>query len=72
MKLVKTDDKQFARDPRSSAVLNIDNAAYQHFQQERERVLQMQRVSAEVGELREELNDIKQLLVQLVNGKRND
>lgn len=72
MKLVQTDDKQFARDPRSSAVLNIDNAAYQHFQQERERVLQMQRVSAEVGELREELNDIKQLLVQLVNGKRND
>lgn len=72
MKLVKTDDKQFARDPRSSAVLNIDNAAYQHFQQERDRALQMQRVSVEVGQLREELNDIKQLLVQLVNGKRND
>lgn len=72
MQLVKTDDKQFARDPSTHAVLNIDNAAYRHFQEERKRALEVQRVSKEVNELRSEIGEIKQLLQQLVNGKRND
>lgn len=72
MKLVKTDDAQFARDMTTSAVLNIDTAAYRHFQQEREQALRVQQVTREVGELRNELGEIKQLLAKLVNGRTND
>lgn len=69
MRFVKTEDKQFVRDQLNSAVLNIDSAAYRQFQQERDRALEMQRMSGEVQLLKNELGDIKQLLQHLVNGK---
>ena len=53
------------------AVLNIDTVGYQRFAQERARILQLQRVTNEVAILHKDINDIKQLLQQLIDGKLN-
>ena len=68
---VKTEDPSFVRDPSSTAILNIDKVAYRRFREERERLLEIQRTIAGVQTLRGEMSQIKQLLLQLVNGKTN-
>ena len=70
-KYEKTNDVNFIRDIDSMAVLNIDTVGYQRFAQERARILQLQRVTNEVAILHEDINDIKQLLQQLIDGKLN-
>lgn len=70
-KYEKTNDVNFIRDINSMAVLNIDTVGYQRFEQERARILQLQRVTNDVAILHKDVNDIKQLLQQLIDGKLN-
>lgn len=71
MEIIKTEDPNFVRDKRSTAILNIDKAGYTQFKMERERALQAQRTAQEVATLQQDMNEIKQLLQQLINGKTN-
>jgi len=60
---------KFARQPHSKAVINIDTDEYNRYKAEREKILQLNRVSQEVQQLQKDMGDIKMLLQQLVNGK---
>ena len=66
---IKTDDPNFIRDKRNSAVINIDKAGYQRFKLEREKALQAQQLQQQVADMQSEMRDIKQMLQQLLNGK---
>lgn len=62
----KTDDPSFVRDKRSRAILNIDKASYTQFRAERERSLQLKKLTEEVDTLRSDVQQIKQLLKRLI------
>jgi hypothetical protein len=65
---LKTDDVRFVRDRRSTAILNIDSVGYKQFLKERERELQMKKMTEDFRQLQGEMTGIKELLQQLVNG----
>lgn len=69
--IIPTNDKRYAKDWESTAILNIDDEGYRSFKLERDRLLQQVRTQNEVAEIRRELDDIKQLLKQLINGTTN-
>lgn len=69
--ITPTNDKRYAKDWESTAILNIDDEGYRSFKLERDRLLQQVRTQNEVAEIRRELDDIKQLLKQLINGTTN-
>ena len=68
---VRTEDRNFVKDMRSGAVLNIDTEGYQAFKRERSRLLRQQELEEQVSSLQQDIGDIKQLLQQLINGKTN-
>ena len=67
----RTDDPVYGRNPDNAAILNIDNIGFKKYKEERARVLKLEHVSATVETLQRDMNDIKSLLQQLVNGKTN-
>jgi hypothetical protein len=69
--ITPTDDKRYVKDWVSTAILNIDDEGYRSFKIERDRLLQQAKTQNEVVEIRRELDDIKQLLKQLINGNTN-
>jgi len=69
--ITPTNDKRYVKDWESTAILNIDDEGYRSFKLERDRLLQQVRTQNEVAEIRRELDDIKQLLKQLINGTTN-
>ena len=71
IEIIKTEDPSFVRDKRSTAILNIDKAGYTQFKMEREQALQAMRTTQEVAKLQRDMDEIKQLLQQLINGKTN-
>lgn len=66
---VKTEDPCFVRDTATTALLNIDNAGFHHYMNERQRLLKMQQLQREVEGMKTDMSEIKNLLKQLVNGK---
>ena len=68
---IKTENSEFAREPVSSAVLNIDIPSYKKYNEERKRILKMEHLAEDVKSLQNDMGDIKMLLQQLVNGKPN-
>jgi hypothetical protein len=68
---VKTDDPSLVRDKDTNAIINIDNAGFETFMKERERILRLDEVSTEVISLKQDMTQIKQMLQQLLNGKTN-
>ena len=69
--IIPTNDKRYVKDWESTAILNIDEEGYRSFKLERDRLLQQAKTQNEVVELKRELNNIKQLLEQLINGNTN-
>jgi hypothetical protein len=68
---IPTEDKQFVKDLRSGAFLNIDTTGYESYKRERERLLRQQQLENKVTDLQRDMEDIKQLLRQLINGNTN-
>jgi len=66
---IKTDDPRFVKDSHTSAIINIDRNGYNRFKLERDKAMQMQNLSHQVDSLQTEMQDIKRLLQQLLNGK---
>lgn len=77
--LIKTEDEKYSRDAVSGAILNTDTQGYVQFLREREqqwaiqnmaqKVLRVEQLTSEVQNIREEMSDIKQLLLKLIHGK---
>lgn len=68
-KLVKTEFHGLSRCSSSSALINTDSNSFRVFKEQREKLIEQQKLKSEVEQLRNELGDIKALLQQLVNGK---
>jgi hypothetical protein len=69
MYLKVTDEPNLVRDTKSNAILNVSNEALNKYKQEREKFLQMQQVINEHESLKQDIADIKQILLQLMDRK---
>jgi hypothetical protein len=64
-----TDEPNLVRDSKSNAILNVNNDALNKYKQERERFVQIQKVISEHEEIKKDISEIKQLLLQLMDRK---
>lgn len=61
--------KGYTRDKRSSAIISTDNQGLSAYRAQRDKALQLNQLSQEVHDLKTDMNEIKGLLVKLINGK---
>lgn len=71
MSLNKQHHPELTRQPGSSALLNIDAAAFNKHKEERLRAFMVDGLKKDVHVLQKDMSEIKALLQQLVNGKSN-
>lgn len=69
MYLKVTDEPNLVRDTNSNAILNVNKEAYNKYKQDREKQLQIQKVLSEHEEIKKDISEIKQLLLQLMDRK---
>lgn len=69
MYLKVTDEPNLVRDTNSNAILNVSSEALNKYKQDREKYLQMQKVISEHEEIKKDISEIKQLLLQLMDRK---
>jgi hypothetical protein len=67
--LVKTEDSKFAKDTESGAFINIDEGAYQRFKAQRNASKKTNELCERMNAVEDDLKDIKNLLLQVVNGR---
>lgn len=68
--LLKVQDRNdLARDPKSQAVLNIDNDGLRSYRARREKNRVMDSMVEEVNNMRQDINEIKQLLSRFLESK---
>lgn len=61
----------YARDPVSKAVINIEDGHYKAIVARRQEKIKNSQLEQEINIIRSELNDIKLLLQEVINGKNN-
>lgn len=61
----------FVKDPLTQAVINTDDSDYIRVVTERERAKKLAALTSDVDNIKLELSDIKNLLLQIVNGRQN-
>ena len=59
----------YIREKASSAVISTDNQGLSAYRAQRDKALQFNQLSQEVHDLKTDMNEIKGLLVKLINGK---
>lgn len=69
MSYIKTDRPGLIRDMGTKAVINTNVAEYHHVIEKRKQAKTMQTVQQQIDSLKNEFTELKQLIVQLVNGK---
>lgn len=62
----------FARDKNTYALLNLDVQGYEEYKKQREQSMKFNGLQNEVEGLKKDIHDIKDLLLKLVNGNKND
>lgn len=67
--MIVEQDGKYIRDARSNALINIDKTGYDKFKLEREKALHVQRLTQQVQTLQNEMQVMKQMLQQLIDGK---
>jgi len=67
MKLVKTDQEDYAKDLHSKAILNTNVEACNAYKKQRDRLLRADALVTEVETLKSDMSEIKSMLVQLLN-----
>lgn len=67
--LIKTEDSSFAKDSESGAFINIDDAGYQRFKAQRAAAKQTSDLCDRMNAVEGDLREIKNLLLQVVNGR---
>ena len=66
--LVETEDKNYLRDVSSMGLINNDRAAYAQYKLKRHSGNKVQELSAEVSSLKQDMVEIKTMLVTLTEG----
>lgn len=69
--LNKTEHPEYAREKDSSAILNIDTPSFVRYKDERARIMRIDQLANEVQSIKNDMDDIKKLLQQLLDGKTN-
>lgn len=69
MSLIKTDRTGIVRDMNTKAVINTNVAEYNHILEKRKQQKNIQTVQQQIDSLKNEFSELKQLIIQLVNGK---
>ena len=66
--LVETEDRDLLRDVSSMGLINNDRAAYAQYKLKRQNGNKVQELSAEVSSLKQDMVEIKTMLVTLTEG----
>ena len=69
MSFVKTDTPGLIRDMNTKAVINTNISDYNHILEKRKQQKNLQTVQHQIDSLKNEFSELKQLILQLVNGK---
>ena len=69
--LVQTEDHKYYRDTSSLGIINNDKAAYMQYKAQRTKGNQVQELSAEVMNLKQDMIEIKGMLISLTEGLTN-
>ena len=67
--LAKTESDEFMKDMSSGAFINTDDASYAKFVAERLKAKNSKDLCNRIGAVEEDLREIKNLLLQVVNGR---
>ena len=68
---VKTNAEGYSRDTITGAVINMDDTEYQRILLARKQKTEMASLTGEVSVLKQEISEIKNMLMVLINGKNN-
>jgi len=69
--LNRTEHPEYARERDSNAILNMDTPSFIRYKDERAKILRMDQIANEVQSMKNDMDDIKMLLQQLLDGKTN-
>ena len=68
------DHKDLARDPETNTIVNVNNVSYEHYIASRnaksEKNQKVQTMEEDLANVKSELNEIKSLLKELINGPK--
>jgi len=64
-RLVQTEESQFSRDTSTMALINTDAAAFAQYKAQRSKTMQVKELTEEVNTLKNDIEEIKQMLIQL-------
>ena len=67
--LVKTDTDGYMKDTSTGAFINTNDAAYARFMAQRANIKQSKDLCKRITAVEDDLRDIKNLLLQVVNGR---
>lgn len=68
MQTIRTEDPAFVRDVNNMAILNTNNVALEQYKQQRSQLSVMNHTISEVATLRQDIDEIKTLLRQIISG----
>ena len=67
--LVKTETDGFMKDTSTGAFINIDDTSYAKFVAERSKAKNSKELTTRISAVEDDLKEIKNLLLQVVNGR---
>lgn len=70
MSFIKTNKTGLVRDMNTKAVINTNISDYNHILEKRRQSKNMQTVQEQIDGLKNEFTELKQLIVQLINGNK--
>lgn len=69
MELIKTSHQGLLRDTDTKAIINTNISEYEHILQKRKQAKQLQTVQQQIDSLRGEFSELKNMIIQLINGR---
>lgn len=63
--MIKTDDKNFARDPNSLALINTNVSEFNQHKQNRRQAREIAAVQEDIGSLKDEIQELKKLILSM-------
>jgi len=69
MELIKTSQQGLLRDADTKALINTNVAEYEHILEKRRQAKHLQTVQQQIDGLRSEFSELKDMIIQLINGR---
>lgn len=63
--MIETDDKDFARDPNSLALVNTNVGEFNQYKQNRKQARELSSVQEDIGSLKDEIQELKKLILSM-------